>query len=158
MRRGLVIGLLLLSSIPLLIACSGDDDGLDGASRAACDTTWRSSTPGVVVCPGAGDCQCGLPEACCVPTSPTATDVGACSAATSCAALLFACDGPEDCNAGQVCCGKGLGAQCTTDADCFGVDAFVLCHEDAHCESKLGTTCGPADPGTFWDTRLGVCR
>lgn len=152
----------LLVSLPLLTAtfgCSSDDDGLNGAGQpAACDVTWRASSPNQVVCPGATDCLCPSPEGCCIPPSPSSSDRGSCSAVTSCSALLFACDGPEDCGANQVCCAKGQGAQCGTESDCFGVDAYVLCHEDAHCESKLGTTCGPGDPGTFWDTHMGVCR
>jgi len=154
--KRLGIALVLASTV----ACSGDeDDGLNGASGPTdCDVTWRTSTPDQVACPGAADCLCGLPEGCCIPTTATSADVGVCRAAASCATVLFACDGPEDCGAAQVCCAKGQTASCTSETDCFGVEAFVLCHENAHCEGKPGTSCGPGDPGTFWDTVIGVCR
>jgi len=159
MRHFSVMLFLVALTVSAIVACGGDDDDLSGTSHAAqCDVTWRMSTPGAVVCPGAADCRCTPPEACCLPSSPTAADVGACSEAASCAGLLFACDGPEDCSSDEVCCGKGQGSQCTTETDCFGIDAYVLCHEDAHCESKVGKTCGPGDPESFWNTRLGVCQ
>jgi hypothetical protein len=148
--------MLLLSGV----RCSGSDEDVDtGASRSECSSAnWRAPTANQVVCPGPSGCQCAGGEVCCIPPSPAPGATGACTAMTACADVAFACDGPEDCAAGEVCCAKGYAAQCVAEADCFGVDAYVLCHADADCESKLGTTCGPADPNTFWDELLGVCR
>lgn len=138
--------------------CSAGDDAAGDSQRASCDTVWRTSTPGFVACPGAQDCRCEAPEVCCVPSKPSPKDIGSCGPVSGCAQLAFACDGPEDCATDQVCCVRGMGSTCTTEFDCFGSESYVLCHEDGECKSRVGTACGPADPDTFWDTLMGVCR
>lgn len=151
--------LALLSGALLLALAACSDNSNDGPSREACgSSTWRTSNAGVVLCPGADSCECSGGQVCCVPPNPAATDVGTCSDLGACTGVAFACNGPEDCGAGTVCCAKGYSAACSTAAECFGVDTYVLCHADQDCTTQLGATCGPADPGTYWSNLMGVCR
>jgi hypothetical protein len=65
------------------------------------------------------------------------------------------CDGPEDCPAGELCCGtlSGAGLQYTSmtcRATCADADGgIVLCHKDTDCPGHdpagVGTDAGPGD-------------
>jgi hypothetical protein len=64
--------------------------------------------------------------------------------------VVLACDGPEDCGAGEVCCAtlytKGVGnayesVQCA--ATCTGKDFRVVCGASGDCPA--GQTCGTSD-------------
>jgi hypothetical protein len=96
--------------------------------------------PGVVcgttVCLGAAGC-------CTADGGRTGTCVAqpADCAATS---VLFACDGPEDCAAGEACCGGiGNSVSCTATAFCLGAR---LCHLPAACPAA--TSCCPYATGS----------
>jgi hypothetical protein len=82
----------------------GDPDGDCGAGQqcdgaGACETSGSTSQ---VVCSGA---TCNVGQVCCVGSS-TNTQYG-CNSSGGCADVQFeaSCDGPEDCSAGEVCCG-----------------------------------------------------
>jgi hypothetical protein len=58
----------------------------------------------------------------------------ACSNVGDCTAHIFDCDGPEDCDAGSVCCGTMSASQataCTPVADC---PTNLLCTSDLQCQ------------------------
>jgi hypothetical protein len=59
---------------------------------------WRLPTPGGVICPGTSSCLCTGADVFCL--GSVDGQKGMCEAAGKCRALLLACDGPEDCNAG----------------------------------------------------------
>lgn len=85
------------------------------------------------------------PTVCCTDPSttypycvdPSALYVGgdACMYPSGGTGIAYSCDGPEDCAAGEICCGDAnTGTHCATTS-C----AHALCHSDAECPS--GATC-----------------
>lgn len=68
--------------------------------------------------------------------------------------VTLACDGPDDCAAGQVCCFKPA-APMTTDEGATTCETTcpmgtaVVCHEDKDCPMDRPNCCGK---------RLGICR
>lgn len=82
---------------------------------------------GVIAC---GDEDCDVPQQiCCV-----GFDGPACEDACVGFVVPVRCDGPEDCGAGQDCCGGlagGLG--CVPEAECAALD-YELCHRDIECD------------------------
>jgi len=59
-----------------------------------------------------------------------------------CAGGRVSCDGPEDCESGQKCCGSvggGLHAECVAgDAVCDGAE---LCHDSPDCTGEGAMCC-----------------
>lgn len=91
-----------------------------------------------------------------------------CELATNGEGAIWRCDGPEDCAAGEVCCGlpddRLQVIDCTKAQDCTGaydhpryhttMPLRRVCHDDKDC--PRGLTCGTTDE---WTTRgLTVCR
>ena len=141
----------------------GGDGGSSGSTESSgsgCDVNWREATPGNVACPGASGCACGGSEICCVVVPGPSQFEPSCSEMTACADLAFACDGPDDCGQGLVCCAvlaHGGGSSCKPAADCFGGEQVVLCHADADCGEEIGTHCTPAEPGSFFGSTAARC-
>jgi len=163
----------------LLAACSsgGDDaaggeseneepDGITASSEESCsEVGWRSPTPGAVTCPGADGCSCDGGAVCCVEVAEVGTPNervadATCRELTACAELAFACDGPEDCQPGKVCCATltaGGGSSCVDPIDCYDGDAAALCRSDADCLEATGAHCNPAVEGSYFDGTTAAC-
>jgi hypothetical protein len=88
----------------------------DGA-MATKDGAVDAQPTSTISCPGS---QCG--NVCCV---------GACAAGT-CAGEVYRCDGPEDCDADEVCCNDQNGSSCSSNP-CTGGGRFEACHTTADC-------------------------
>ena len=126
---------------------------------------WRAATAGAIACPGTTDCACPVADVCCVDYAAAYTDTGgtvggaACGKLTACAGIALACDGPEDCGAGKVCCFLGTtggNSTCKSAADCTGVDQVVMCRSDTDCAS--GDHCEPAAAGAYFASIAGSCK
>ncbi len=138
----------------VLAGCGGgDDDGGEGtgadAATVAIDAAQApiDSGPGLdsdLPGPDAGGSlslaetiHCGEDacerdeEICCFTGFPNITQ--ACSADDACGNLTATCDGPEDCESGEVCCGNMEGASCVSAGACTGFAAAELCHTNADC-------------------------
>ena len=99
--------------------------------------------------PNAGVVPCGDAE-CDLSTSVCCVGLGGQQCAASCGAFEApqACDGPEDCGDGQVCCvGFPSGAGCK--ASC-GPSDQTLCHDDGDCsgENSCNACSFPGSPPT----------
>jgi hypothetical protein len=70
-------------------------------------------------------------QVCCFTGYPGLTTT--CTASDSCGELVAACDGPEDCSDGDICCGDQSGAACKKASECTGFTAAQLCHTSADC-------------------------
>jgi len=81
---------------------------------------------------------CMAPAICCVSFGGGGgSATRACTAPADCMGLAASCDGPEDCAAGEACCGMrstgGASTGCVPDAMCrFG----RLCHADSDCSGR----------------------
>ncbi len=123
--------------------------GLDAAPSGAID----AGPPGVTC----GTETCVDPQICCVAVAGGTTS-RACALPADCMGVAAACDGPEDCGSGEVCCGMrsaggggsgstacvdeamcGFGRLCHVTADCAGGD---MC-----CSFMGGSVCSPFCPG-----------
>lgn len=85
--------------------------------------------------PADGEVACGMqscasPAYCCLGLgTPTCTD----PSATACiGGKKLACDGPEDCDGGDRCCGSPLGTDCAKI--CASVS--TLCHDSSDCHDN----------------------
>jgi hypothetical protein len=123
--------------------CGGGEKCCGSGSFGSISATWceleedcpnTNPTQGVPC----GNTSCDAPQICCV-TFSGAT----CTAADGCdQGLALACDGPEDCSNGDVCCGDigmgGGGSECLPAGDCEGggMGSGVLCHSDADCQNN----------------------
>lgn len=136
-----------------LIACTGSDD--NGRSPTCDAISWRSASPGSVVCPGEDSCSCGGGAACCIDTNGKGKIVASgCADFSQCQDLALGCDGPEDCGQGQVCCFAGFDATCVAADECFGIGTGVACRSNTDCE--VLETCEPVLEGPLANT-LAVC-
>lgn len=107
---------------------------------------------------GAGSCDL----ACCATFTPPscAHDPRACPRNNDGEAIIYECDGPEDCSSGQACClvpGKTvIGAVCVPRSECrsdyqsmFHGEMFSAkkaCHSNADCD--VSEVCTPTTDGT----------
>lgn len=142
------------------LAGSADASAGDGQSSGPAATCVDSPSilgaecPGVVWCTERGPCD-QRDKICCL-TAFTAD----CSARSDCGLeQRAACDGPEDCGAGSVCCARDGVALCMPPAEC--PEPQRACHSDADCEAKR---CARGFPGTFGGVPVtyladwGFCR
>jgi hypothetical protein len=96
---------------------SGDAGGdamsnVDGAVGVACGTTTCSATQ----------------ECCLTNGQRTCVDQGNCQGAA------FECDGPEDCQMGEICCASNTGGTPgTTCQDATDMCRAIACHNDPDC-------------------------
>lgn len=79
---------------------------------------------------GCGAVTCAAPDACCI-----AGDVAFCTPASECRGSTIRCDGPEDCSAGEICCGSGdrggdFATVCQAAVEPCGIR---VCHGSADC-------------------------
>lgn len=80
-----------------------------------------------------GGTMCG--DVCCIGTcEPLGGNMFQCTGKT------FACDGPEDCATGEVCCNDTAGSQCSASS-CSGGNNLVVCHSAVDCTGTC-TDCG----------------
>lgn len=154
-----------LAVLLALAACGGSDDGgpdartdaarFDGPVDApAIDAPYDASTANGVGC--APDVICTVPsQACCMtPGADTCIAAGG-----MCEGAPLACDGPEDCGAGQDCCWfEGQGARCTSANQCgfTGAQSEPMCHVDADCSEPFPNCCPPV--GSSLTYFYSVCR
>jgi hypothetical protein len=132
---------------------------------ACASFSWRMPTPSAIACPGVPTCSCAATDVCCVqldyPSGPTgAPTIGpsSCSALTACTGLALACDGPEDCTKGRVCCGtdtRGGGTSCKDPSECFDAHSIIVCRSDSDC--RLGQHCEPSYAGSYLGNVAGSC-
>jgi hypothetical protein len=82
-----------------------------------------------------------------------------------CAPFAAACDGPEDCSSGQICCvsadwarehGARAATACLTERRCLERYADVACHAPGDC--PRGARCDPAALRGEFRPELAVCR
>jgi hypothetical protein len=130
----------------------GSPDADAASSDAGADATGvapPSSAAGT-------SCGVGLPalcalqtHKCCARSLRTDTCIEAAASCTcdlpDCSVMEAFCDGPEDCEQGQVCCGTLVGGSryerfaCAASCD-FGGTQRIACHED-QAECPAGTEC-----------------
>jgi hypothetical protein len=116
-------------------------------------------TPMQVTC---GDMSCGVAagQVCCVGGDPGSLDIS-CTTSGCDGAVIWACDGPEDCGdhpcchatspaSGQVVTTCAAGASCPAGTD-------VVCHADGDCPTATPRCCGQAGNVGGIRTALGVC-
>jgi len=150
----------------LLFACGDDDGGGDTGDSSGSDAAVGGGSDGgdqvdtdasadsadaaagdVTGIPCAGDtCEAGT-EVCCA-------GEGGLTCETTCDTVSFACDGPEDCEGDNVCCGSGQdGTVCAAPGDCGEAqDGDVVCHVADDCPEAGQDCCKPAE------AQVGVCR
>ncbi len=103
----------------------------------------------------------------CESCPPEGLAVARCIAgASTCAPFTAACDGPEDCGVGEVCCAsasKGYRHGRSSSTTCMGrrlcaadVESFSACHSDRDCEPHA--RCDLAAPDTAFRPPLAACR
>ena len=158
-----------------------DDGGTDGSTTCGSDPTLHplgsdaGAVPGVY-CPGAGadagasTCDPGL--ICCdtpkgsTPASSCIASTATCPTTTPKAGSSWACDAPQHCGTGKICCGKGtpklrtgctyeevfpaLGTQCETAC---ATGEYIVCEAAGDCPT--GKTCTPIKSG---GKQVGYCK
>ena len=162
MRTTTTMGMMVLAGV--LGACGGDDEVLARADAAAPDAAAPDAAPldgpardaagaGVVAC-GSLETTCPLPgQACCDRAASPDTCV---ASGEACAERRMACDGPEDCAAGQACCRFADRAECVATATCATTVASErMCHLPSDCPD--GQMCCGTAPGPQVDV-YAVCR
>ncbi|MCS6798739.1 MAG: hypothetical protein NZ898_09430 [Myxococcota bacterium] len=137
-------------------AGSGDDGGATdaGIEMDASGTTDAGRRDGATPRDGgAAGVMCGM-EICrggqvCCATFGGGMTTAMCTDPDACRGASFACDGPEDCTDGTVCCGNRTGSGAGRTA-CASPDGcmFRICRTDEDCPS--GSECCPF-------MRTGVC-
>ncbi|MCS6898557.1 MAG: hypothetical protein RMJ98_02350 [Myxococcales bacterium] len=112
--------------------------------------------PGVITCGPNLGCDVEKDGTCCITIADFSGPKYSCTkgpCAGSFVNINQPCDGPEDCNDGQVCCAaasqqNGAGVQCTSECKPpANGQAFTLCHKDEDCTN--GNTCQVCDIGQF---------
>jgi len=150
----------------LLFAC-GDDDG--GGTGDSGDSADNDAAVGDGSDGGGGDSDgssdnadaggdfTGIP--CADDTCESGTEVccageGGLTCETTCDTISFGCDGPEDCEGDDVCCGSGQdGTQCAAAGECGNQqDGDVVCHVADDCPEAGQDCCKPPE------APVGVCR
>jgi hypothetical protein len=132
-------------------ASAPDDAGQDADADADAGGPPTLGVPcGAVVCePPRGCCYAGNPVA----SLPTGCAMGPALCPPSPVGGFLACDGPEDCASGDVCCATpdlALGpgywkTQCIRPDGCFG--AFACHTSDEQCDCKPADAGGMPGPG-----------
>jgi hypothetical protein len=156
--RAALGALLTFASLGLAFGCSSGDTSLGGNPNTCSGQNWRAATPDGVICPGAPDCLCSGGQVCCVALVNGKASIGSCNDLAACSGPAIACDGPEDCAAGQVCCWVdtvGGGSTCKAPIDCFGSQEAAACRDDSQCSGI--EHCTPADPGSYLDGVAAAC-
>jgi hypothetical protein len=154
---------LLASCIAALVACGGNGsskqsdappvgsdappgDGMQSDTPPGDGSSGTDAAVGVVC----GATTCAPTQECCVGANGgTCVDMGTCQTVT------FACDGPEDCEANQVCCfAAGGGGPGTAGAECKSAQACQTsaCHTDGDCADPTPKCCPIAQ------TQFSICR
>ncbi|MFO0665100.1 MAG: hypothetical protein U0174_14195 [Polyangiaceae bacterium] len=163
-------GRLLSSMDTGRIASDGSEAGADtprspGAKPVA--DAGRDVVTRDVVVPDGGTVYCGmtfpacpLSEPCCQiyesVTLIAQSCTSFCNGAAGQSAIAYACDGPEDCTNGDICCSyRAGGSGCDRSESCdLNTDHLQLCHRDSDCAPLAGTRCcedrnsGPGAPGS----------
>jgi hypothetical protein len=117
-----------------------DDAGKGPASSSDAATTPKDPTipKSPLQCDGFM-CSGSTPHCCQLQTAR-----GHCvGVSEACAGTRVSCGGPQDCEAGEVCCGSGNLARCLPSNECAGTDASILCNDNQECPSEK--TCGAGD-------------
>jgi hypothetical protein len=143
-----------------------EDAGMSGGGPSDCEDdpdTYGNDCPGVVSCSNS-IAECSLEtQNCCV--SAYAEDATSCNEGSQCDGLASAaCDGPEDCSGGQLCCisvsvglgGADIDSRCVPDAGaCKGglITNSLLCHTDDTCPADK-PSCEPIGNLPWW----GICK
>jgi hypothetical protein len=141
--------------------CNGVDDDCDGFwdEDAGCS---RSDYAGSIPCDsaitGSGRSCVGATPACCLniaapAASRCAASAAACGASPTTAAL--ACDGNEDCGAGERCCFESRSGVVSTTCRTECGAAFVMCRGDEDCPA--GSPCLPCGRPAPEVARLRFC-
>lgn len=120
-----------LASCSLIPVAEGNTDA-GGDAGAGADAGLRG-----VKCAGLR-CEAGTPM-CCVRPPPAAETCESLDGGCPMSAGNFQCDGPEDCAAGQACCGYSgrVGSYCG-GTSCF---AETLCQTAADCPAGQANCC-----------------
>ncbi len=126
-------------------AAGGDDGGGGGDGDAGTDNADAAGGDFTGITCADDTCEAGA-EVCCL------GDMGL-TCAAECAGTSFACDGPEDCEGENICCGSRDGTLCTAAGDCGGGgEGDAVCHVAEDCP-EAGQECCTTPQGN-----IGVCR
>jgi hypothetical protein len=82
---------------------------------------------------GTGKCA-RTTDVCCFTGYPNITTT--CTKIGMCTNLSASCDGPEDCQNGDVCCGDQSGAVCKPASGCTAFPSSQLCHDNSDCPTS----------------------
>jgi hypothetical protein len=122
----------------------------DGGTTAEPD-----AGPGTIDCMGMS-CDAATEE-CCVVASGGGASASCIPAGSMCEGTAVDCDGPDDCDAGEICCARGGGGGggftvgCEpAGGDCgSGFSSFELCATADDCSDPADTMCCPVAAGGF---------
>ena len=126
----------------------------DGGFQVDAGWTPHNGTPETGVPCGMQTCTPGTnTPTCCIGFSGTT-----CEAACM-IALTVACDGPEDCNTGDLCCLGSTGAQCATGACPPGglIPSTQLCNVSTDCPTGFGCCESATINGYLPGISVGAC-
>ena len=91
------------------------------------------------------DMHCAAPDVPCCVTGNNTTSFCAVEPVVGCDLTVF-CDGPEDCQPGERCCGPTAGLARTFCSSC-GCPGPVVCHTDGDCPTAGQTCCDTVTAG-----------
>jgi hypothetical protein len=114
--------------------CTGGGPDAWASCGSICIEICAHASPGITC----GVPGCGAGDVCCIPSNNERTcATGSCPVGSA----TRACDGPEDCANGGLCCGGAIPwtASCSQVAECGSVDQF--CHTEADCPSAKPYCC-----------------
>jgi hypothetical protein len=121
---------------------------------------WRTPSEGTIACPSTAGCSCAGSSICCAATAGGQVSSASCMELNACKELAIACDGPEDCGGGEVCCATSptsMTAECHPANECASAVSLVFCRKDADCAFPF-TRCVPATKGAFFEGMIAHCK
>ncbi len=136
----------LLAAVVLLVACGSEQRPVIDAGQPP-DASPFDAAVGV----GCSDQHCALPGGCCVAQLMPPRVTYFCGTQQTCevdTGAYFGCDGPEDCEEEDVCCGA-TDTRCTPLNECGG---SIVCHTVEDCPAPF-SSCGATPLGV-----INTCR
>src|SRR5262245_10979167 len=136
--------------LSFLIACgskhstSGDDapSGDDSSPMIDSPTSGDAGGDGMSTVDAAVGVACGMTTCTSTQECCLANGQRTCVAQGDCQGVAFACDGPEDCQTGEVCCASNTGG--TPGSECRDAGDMcraIACHADPDCPMATPKCC-----------------
>ena len=110
---------------------AGGNGGIDAGGNGGIDAGGGG---GSVNC---GQAVCSAPQQCCIDTGPGPMTEPMCVDQGTCQGAVVECDGPEDCNGSDVCCGSFGGPNGGGQASCMPPGdqcQVVVCNDVGDCD------------------------